>query len=77
MKCPKCKGKTKVLDSRRNPSNNIRRRRKCVKCSYRFSTIEILKIKKEKEIPMLKTSEKPPSKEVVAEEEDWDWNDNE
>ena len=76
MKCPKCKGKTKVLDSRRKSDNNIRRRRECVKCSYRFSTIEILKIKKEKEIPMPKKSEETPSKEVVTGEEDLDWNDN-
>jgi transcriptional regulator NrdR family protein len=39
MHCPKCEAKTKVINSRYNKSKT-RRRRECVKCSYRFNTIE-------------------------------------
>lgn len=39
MNCPKCKGKTLVVDSRQG-SNYIRRRRCCLECDYRFSTKE-------------------------------------
>jgi transcriptional repressor NrdR len=42
MYCPVCRSKeTKVVDSR-VPSDglSVRRRRECVKCKYRFSTIE-------------------------------------
>lgn len=44
MVCPKCKHKeTKVIDSRETTDNReIRRRRQCTKCGYRFSTIEKL-----------------------------------
>jgi transcriptional repressor NrdR len=49
--CPNCKGKTDVIDSRINPKKQIRRRRKCMKCGYRFSTIEIVK-EKSKEIKL-------------------------
>ncbi len=42
MNCPVCKSKdTKVVDSRISSDGlNIRRRRECEKCNYRFSTIE-------------------------------------
>lgn len=42
MICPKCKhGETRVLDSREtNEQREIRRRRKCSKCNYRFTTFE-------------------------------------
>lgn len=42
MKCPVCGFRdTKVIDSRiAQDGLNIRRRRECEKCSYRFSTIE-------------------------------------
>ena len=42
MKCPKC-GETddKVIDTRPNDEGrSIRRRRECVACGYRYSTIE-------------------------------------
>lgn len=42
MKCPKC-GETddKVIDTRPNEEGrSIRRRRECVACGYRYSTIE-------------------------------------
>lgn len=42
MICPKCKNKeTRVLDSREtNEQREIRRRRKCSKCGFRFTTFE-------------------------------------
>lgn len=42
MKCPKCKSKrTKVLDSRETEEGKaVRRRRECLKCSYRYTTFE-------------------------------------
>ena len=40
MQCPKCKSDTNVVDSR--PSGEeVRRRRQCAKCGYRFTTYEI------------------------------------
>lgn len=42
MKCPKCLSEdTSVVDSRDTDDGNaIRRRRKCEKCDYRFTTFE-------------------------------------
>ncbi|MBI4144344.1 transcriptional repressor NrdR [Candidatus Woesearchaeota archaeon] len=41
MKCPYClKDKTKVLESRRTPDNEIRRRRECLTCQKRWTTYE-------------------------------------
>lgn len=42
MFCPKCgHPDTRVIDSRsQDAANAIRRRRKCVKCGYRFTTYE-------------------------------------
>jgi transcriptional repressor NrdR len=42
MHCPVCKSKeTKVVDSRvPRDGMSVRRRRECVKCRYRFSTVE-------------------------------------
>ena len=40
MRCKQCKGKTKVLDSRED-GIEIRRRRRCLKCSAVFFTREI------------------------------------
>ena len=42
MICPKCKHlDTRVLDSREtNGGKDIRRRRECIKCGYRFTTFE-------------------------------------
>ncbi|MBU2542202.1 transcriptional regulator NrdR [Patescibacteria group bacterium] len=42
MYCPICRSKdTKVIDSRvSNEGMAIRRRRECIKCNYRFSTLE-------------------------------------
>ena len=42
MRCPKCTSiETKVLDTRIGKNeNSIRRRRECLNCGYRFTTIE-------------------------------------
>ena len=42
MYCPVCNSKeTKVIDSRVTQDGNaVRRRRECIKCNYRFSTVE-------------------------------------
>ena len=40
MNCPICGCETSVVDTR--PSeDSVRRRRKCVECSHRFTTVEI------------------------------------
>lgn len=42
MNCPICGEKTAVIDSR--PYDNgcgVRRLRKCLKCDYRFNTLEL------------------------------------
>jgi transcriptional regulator NrdR family protein len=41
MKCPKCNTDTNVSDSRTNiAGSQIRRRRACPKCAFKFSTFE-------------------------------------
>ncbi|PJF47830.1 MAG: transcriptional repressor NrdR [Chloroflexi bacterium] len=41
MKCPSCaSGDTHVIDTVREPSGGIRRRRSCRACGHRFTTIE-------------------------------------
>ena len=41
MKCPVCHKDTKVIDSRSSDGDYAtRRRRECLKCSFRFSTLE-------------------------------------
>ncbi len=42
MRCPKCSStETKVIDSRVSKSEtSIRRRRECLDCEYRFTTVE-------------------------------------
>lgn len=46
MQCPRCKCKdTQVIDSRMAEQGNaIRRRRRCPKCNYRFTTFERLEM---------------------------------
>lgn len=46
MRCPNCRNlDTKVIDSRLSPEeSSIRRRRECLKCAFRFSTLEEVKI---------------------------------
>lgn len=41
MKCPYCSSfETKVIDTRCDPQGNMRRRRECMSCGERYSTIE-------------------------------------
>lgn len=41
MRCPKCSSEdSKVLDTRAGKAASIRRRRECLSCDHRFSTIE-------------------------------------
>ena len=40
MTCPKCNEKTKTIETN-TENDSIVRRRECVACLYRFSTIEI------------------------------------
>lgn len=46
MRCPVCRFKeTKVVDSRvTHEGTMIRRRRECIKCQYRFSTVEEMEL---------------------------------
>ncbi|WP_432759393.1 hypothetical protein [Bacillus methanolicus] len=44
MKCPICAAQTKVVDSRPK-KDRVWRRRECVKCLTRFSTLENLLVK--------------------------------
>jgi len=45
MLCPICNSDTLVINSRVvNACCNVRRRRKCIKCDYRFNTIERVRI---------------------------------
>ncbi len=38
MKCPKCKGKTRVLDTNRLVDETLWRKRICTECAHQFST---------------------------------------
>lgn len=40
MKCPVCGAETEVVNSRSIDVDCVRRRRECVECKYRFSTLE-------------------------------------
>ena len=41
MNCPRCHKETKVIDSRLVDWNTQReRRRECLECGYRFTTVE-------------------------------------
>ncbi|MDJ0598130.1 MAG: hypothetical protein QNJ37_04735 [Crocosphaera sp.] len=42
LKCPKCQGKTQILDTRSRADGKIKRRRQCFSCKYRFNTFETL-----------------------------------
>lgn len=41
MTCPVCNGDTKVIDSRLNGNDTVKRRRECKVCKFRFNTYEI------------------------------------
>lgn len=55
MNCPKCKSsKLDVIDSREMPKDNTRyRRRSCLVCGYRFSTIETIDERKYKKMKVV------------------------
>jgi transcriptional regulator NrdR family protein len=53
MLCPKCNGRSSVVDSR-SYENTIRRKRICQKCKYSYRTLEVLEPPKSKEPPKLK-----------------------
>lgn len=40
MTCPKCGNKAIVIDSRTYATGEVRRRRECTRCGFRFSTLE-------------------------------------
>lgn len=40
MKCSKCNGDIRVVDSVHTPDNETIRKRKCKKCGYIFYTVE-------------------------------------
>lgn len=40
MTCPVCGGKVKAFDSRSREGLYVWRRKKCVDCGYRFTTLE-------------------------------------
>jgi transcriptional regulator NrdR family protein len=42
MRCPVCKGKTHVINSRVKKNNIVKRRRECEDCLTRFDTLEKL-----------------------------------
>ena len=49
MYCPKCNCRdTAIIDSRMAPENEVRRRRECEKCGYRFTTYEMTGVAKAK-----------------------------
>ena len=41
MRCPTCDGESIVKDSRPRPDGGIRRRRECVMCGERWTTVEL------------------------------------
>ena len=41
VKCPKCSGKVRTVETRPKPDNTNYRRKKCEVCGYRFSTVEL------------------------------------
>ena len=48
MVCPECGYNTYIIDTRIRPDETIRRRRQCVECKYRFTTVEVPMDKYEK-----------------------------
>jgi transcriptional regulator NrdR family protein len=41
MNCPDCNRPTSVINSRTSPSGFVRRRRECVRCKLRYTTLEM------------------------------------
>ena len=57
MRCPLCLNGTKVIDSRITLANQIRRRRSCKSCLYRFTTTEGISPSEDRTSPDLNTLE--------------------
>jgi len=61
--CPKCKGKSRVYNSRPTDDGTIRRNRECLKCKHRYATIEVsADIKKVVKFPKPQPVVKPKKK---------------
>lgn len=41
MRCPKCGGKARTFDTRPKQDNTHWRRKQCLACGYKFTTIEL------------------------------------
>ena len=51
MVCDKCKGQLKAIETRSWKLNSVRRRKECLKCGERYTTIELIVYpKKEKKV---------------------------
>ena len=61
MLCPKCNGKSEVVDSRPY-QGTIRRKRNCPKCKYSYRTLELLE---PQEPPKPKPEPKPKTRKRV------------
>jgi len=62
MLCPKCSGKSSVVESRTR-NKTTWRKRYCPKCKYNYRTLEVLEPPKSKEPPKLKLA-KPKKKRL-------------
>ena len=48
MKCPKCGNKTHIYDVQKRKDGTVWRRRECLQCKFRFTTLEEVISKKPK-----------------------------
>lgn len=77
MICPKCGGRSKVYNSRPK-DDTIRRHRQCLRCSHRYTTIEVLEQKEnaldkpKEKLVKLSVVRKPVKKKKRFEELDFD-----
>lgn len=80
MNCPECKGLTDVLSTRTTGEGvhqKVRRRRRCVHCRERFSTVERLECRKSAEALNRRTEESPKEALIVEGETSvWAWGAN-
>lgn len=56
MNCPECDGSTTVMETRIKKDGSIRRRRKCLECGNRFTTIESIKKELKENDDLLRTA---------------------
>lgn len=69
MKCVKCRGETKVKDSRSH-KDTIRRRRICKKCEHRFFTFEVA----EQPPKIIELKVETPKKRRISKKQEPDFN---